>query len=308
MTARNRPGPDKPPPHGTPTNDPGGPQSPAPGSGGAAPAKLPPLTQRLRDALERHFDAQGDFGPAAGPTEAEVRRLIRNGLAAGLTEKQVSGFLNPAFYRGVNDPAGGGKLLHDLSPEQLRALADYAATQSGSGLDHQGGSTNAQARFFEAFPELQQKYMSLANTYAKPFDPTNAGGTTPPGAVLGSDGRYHNPNEPLPEGVTVPNQPSTTGGATPQEGTFLPFTGMTPPQEGVPGYPLTPFATPAEAMTAAHTAIASHYASAAAAGDFETAGKAFDALAQHQSLLPQQSLTIPDTFSEQDLAHEPQYR
>jgi hypothetical protein len=86
---------------------------------------------------------------------------------------------------------------------------------------------------------------------------------------------------------------------------------MSGTQTGVPGYPVTQYATPAEGMMAAHTALASHYASAAAAGDFSTASALQGTLAQHQALMPQDmavSNPVPDTFNEQHLYEEAQNR
>jgi hypothetical protein len=84
---------------------------------------------------------------------------------------------------------------------------------------------------------------------------------------------------------------------------------MTPEQNGVPGYPLTTYADYGSAMTAAQGMLANHYASAAAAGDFDTAGKAFGALQQHNEVAaPIQPNLVPDTFSENDLYQETQYR
>jgi hypothetical protein len=86
---------------------------------------------------------------------------------------------------------------------------------------------------------------------------------------------------------------------------------MSGQQQGVPGYPLTQYPDASSAMTAAHTSLASHYASAAAAGDFQTAATMQSALAVHQTLLPQnngQASIVPDTFSEQHLTQEAQYR
>ena len=311
---------------------PGG-NGPAGSGGGTAAGDLPKLTEALRGELERRFDEEGNFGTASGPSEAAVRRLMRQGLASGLTEKQVGNFLNPAFYRGIGDPFGGGRLLKDLTPEQLKALSVYAGKQQGSGLV-QGGSTGAQAAFFEAFPDLQTKYIQLANSYNKAPDPANAMSTTPPNAVLGSDGKWHDPYMALPEGVTIEGGPLTHPTAAPgteetgrrlersaAERTgdgalkFQPFTGMTGEQTGVAGYPLTSYADYGSAMTAAQGMLASHYASAAAAGDFTSAGTAFTALQAHNDFVnsqgsanPAAPSATPDTFSERDLYQTTQYQ
>jgi hypothetical protein len=283
--------------------------------GGGGGSNLPKLTEKLRDQLEKRFDEQGNFGTRAGPTEASVRRLMRQGLAAGLNEKQVGNFLNPAFYRGAADPFGGGKLLHDLTPEQLTALSKYAGQQSGSGLSGTGGATAAQAAFFEAFPDLQTKYIEMANVYNKAPDLTNGMSTTPPNAVLGSDGKWHDPTKALAEGVTLPGYTAPTPPGTGTETTgaaslYQPFTQMTPEQSGVPGYQVTPYADVGSAMSAAQGMLANHYASAAAAGDFDAAGKAFGALQQHQEYAASQITPTPgpESFSEQDLYQETQYR
>jgi hypothetical protein len=271
--------------------------------------ELPKLSEKLRDRLEKAFDEQGNFGTKAGPTEAAVRRLLRQGLAAGLDERQVGNFLNPQFYRGVADPSGGGKLLHDLTPEQLTALSKYAGKATGS------NARLAQQNFFEAFPDLQTKYIAMANVYNQAPDLTNGMSTTPPNAVLGSDGKWHDPTKALAEGVTLPGY---TAPPPPVEGTddtaggslYQPFTQMTPEQNGVPGYPLTTYADYGSAMTAAQGMIANHYASAAAAGDFDTAGKAFGALQQHnemtQSAAPAPAYSGPEAFSEAELYDKPQ--
>jgi hypothetical protein len=287
---------------------------------------LPKLTEKLRNQLEKRFDDEGDFGTRAGPTEAAVRRLMRQGLAAGLTEKEAGNFLHPAFYRGAADPYGGGKLFKDLTPEQLKALSEYAGKQSGSGLGGHGSATASQAAFFEAFPDLQQKYISLANSYNQAPNLTDGMSTTPPGAVLGSDGKWHDPNKALPEGVTLPEGtdykspfgspgPSSTPGGATAETTgaaplYQPFTQMTPEQSGVPGYQVTPYSDVGSAMSAAQGMLANHYASAAAAGDFDAAGKAFGALQQHQEYAASQITPTPgpESFSEQDLYQETQYR
>ena len=199
---------------------------------------------------------------------------MREGLAAGLTERQVANFANPAAYRGMNDPNGGGRLLRDLTPEQLHALAKYAGDQKGTGLV-QHGSTEAQANFFKAFPELQAKYMELA-------------GVTAPATTV----------------APPPTEETTSTGPL-----FQPFTGMTGEQTGVPGYPLTPYASFDEAMQAAQTNLASHYASAAAAGDFTAAGSAFTQLQQHQEFMTAQPLPVErGVFSQQDVTGEPQYQ
>lgn len=145
-----------------------------PGQTPTAPAgPLPTLNQNQRGMLHDAFNGQGNFGTQAGPTEDAVRRLMRQGLDAGLGNGQVNNFLNPAFYRGVNDPFGGGRLLQDLSPDQLQALARYAGQQQGNGLDEHGGSGEAQAAFFQAFPELQARYEQLANPNGpRVFDPS----------------------------------------------------------------------------------------------------------------------------------------
>lgn len=210
--ARNQPGfvPRGQRPGGTPGypggNGPAGaPGAPAPtpeGQGG----NLPILNENQAAALHEAFAGQGNFGTAAGPTMAGVRRLMRQGMAAGLRRGQVNNFLNPAFYRGTNDPYGGGRLFHGLDAQTLSDLAKYAGQQTGSGLVH-GGSTQAQADFFAAFPELHDRYMSMANVYTHAPDLTNGASTTPPNAVLGSDGKYHNPDMPLPTGVTLGGTP-----------------------------------------------------------------------------------------------------
>jgi hypothetical protein len=299
-------------------DDPNGPQNPRPAPGGGTdPKNLPKLTEKLRDQLEKRFDEQGNFGTRAGPTEAAVRRLMRQGLAAGLDEKAVGNFLNPAFYRGAADPYGGGKLLHDLTPEQLTALSKYAGKQQGSGLSETGGATAAQAAFFEAFPDLQAKYVSLANVYNKAPSRTDGMSTTPPNAVLGSDGKWHDPTQDLPEGVTLPGYtpptPPAGGGEAGDAGEgslYQPFTQMTPEQSGVPGYPLTTYADYGSAMTAAQGMLANHYASAAAAGDFSSAQTAFGQLQTHQEFMGSQVVQQPptDSFSEHDLYQESQYR
>jgi hypothetical protein len=299
-------------------DDPNGPQNPRPTpktGGGTDPKNLPKLTEKLRDQLEKRFDEQGNFGTRAGPTESAVRRLMRQGLAAGLDEKAVGNFLNPAFYRGAADPFGGGKLLHDLTPEQLTALSKYAGKQQGSGLSESGGATGAQAAFFEAFPDLQTKYIAMANVYNKAPDPTNGMSTTPPNAVLGSDGKWHDPTQALAEGVTLPGYtpppaPAEGGEDATAGSLYQPFTEFTGEQTGVPGYPLTTYADYGSAMTAAQGMLANHYASAAAAGDFSSAQTAFGQLQTHQEFMGSQVVQQPptDSFSEHDLYQESQYR
>jgi hypothetical protein len=292
------------------------PRNIAPGDTPTKPTSKPEtvkLSEKLRDQLEKRFDDEGNFGTHAGPSEAAVRRLLKQGLAAGLSEKQVSNFLHPGFYRGAADPYGGGKLFKDLTPEQLTALSEYAGKQRGSGLGANQSATASQAAFFEAFPDLQAKYVSLANVYNKAPSATDGMSTTPPNAVLGSDGKWHDPTQDLPAGVTLPGYtppaaPATDSG-TGDGGLYQPFTQMTPEQNGVPGYPLTTYADYGSAMTAAQGMIANHYASAAAAGDFDTAGKAFGALQQHNDMMgpvaPAAPMS-PNSFSERDLYQESQ--
>lgn len=299
MAANDRPGtPDKPhptPPGGKPgspgkPDDPNGPQS-VPAPGGAGNANLPKLSEAMRDRLEKLFDEQGNFGVKSGPSEAAVRRLVRQGLAAGLNEKQAGNFLNPAFYRGINDPSGGGKLLHDLTPDQLMALSKYAGKQSGSGLNDMGGSTQAQADFFKEFPDLQAKYMGLL------------GWSDDRIAVAQETG--HDPGEAGSASPWYANwQRSQGGDAGTTDSLYQPFTNFTSEQ-----YPVTPFADAGTAMDAAHTALASHYASAAAAGNFEAAGAAFGALQQHNDYMAQNTQQ-PQTnsFTEGDLYNEAQFR
>jgi hypothetical protein len=241
----------------------------------ASAKTLPKLSEKLRDRLEQLFDKEGNFGTKAGPTEAAVRRLMREGLAAGLNEDQVGNFLHPGFYRGVNDPSGGGRLLKDLTPEQLTALSEYAGKQRGNGLEGQS-STQAQADFFAAFPDLNRKYMELAGFTPEYIDQTFA------------------------------NQAASS--AQKEEGApqlYQSFTNFTGEQSGVPGYP--DYAT---AMTQAQSAFANHYATAATMGDFTTAQTAFGALQQHNEMMapvaPAPVYSGPESFSEADLYDKPQ--
>jgi hypothetical protein len=87
---------------------------------------------------------------------------MRRGLAAGLTDEQVSSFLQPGFLRGMDDPRGGASLLDFIGeqpvPAFLEELASYAAAQDGRELS----PTSAQADIFEALPLLRAAYMAQA--------------------------------------------------------------------------------------------------------------------------------------------------
>jgi hypothetical protein len=118
------------------------------------------LSKTLREALKEGFSGkEGGSGTNAGPGRAAVRALMRDAVDAGLSEDEVINFAKPAFYRGTNDPFGGGQLLEDRT---LRNLAAYAKSCSGDGTDGQGSTTEAQAAFFKAFPDLQALYIELA--------------------------------------------------------------------------------------------------------------------------------------------------
>lgn len=167
--------------------------APAPSTAGVP---LPTLNANQRAMLDERFGGQGGFGPKTGPGEDAIRRLMRQGLAAGLGNGAVNQYMNPAFVRAVNDPYGGGRLLRNLEPSQLRSLSQFARGVTGN-------ATEAQTQFFNRFPGMQEQYSGMANVYGRAPDLTNGASTTPPNAVQGSDGRWHDPTRPLPQGVTI---------------------------------------------------------------------------------------------------------
>lgn len=120
----------------------------------------------LQTILDEAFKGERKYGPKAGPGRQGVKRLMVRGLAVGLTKWEVEQFAQPGFYRGINDPYGGSRLLDDVtSKEDLKALSDYAKTCSGSGIV-EGGSTKAQSDFFDAFDgtstDYRAKYIAQA--------------------------------------------------------------------------------------------------------------------------------------------------
>ncbi len=194
----------------------------------------------------------------------------------GIADFNNAAYINGQFYHlatGQGESNGTGV----LSDEQL------AAARARAGWTPETGLAKATA-------DYQQMQKELGNPGSGELPAYLA---TPEGYQAQLD--YQRAN------VTGQATAAATGTG---EGTFQPFTDISGTQQGVPGYPITMHPDAATAMTAAHTALASHYASAATAGDFQTATALQTTLAQHQALMPQNTsaaYTPPDTFSEQDL-------
>jgi hypothetical protein len=144
---------------------------------------LPKLSAPLVSSLQRYaqepppnaspfrwYDSGGRFG--GGVPAGAVRSIMRKGLASGLSEGQVAGFLNPGFLRGVNDPFGGGSMLAFIAdqsdPAFFHELAAYAGTVS-PGI---GGPMEAQSSLLKAFPLLDVVYEAQAGV--APLDESGA--------------------------------------------------------------------------------------------------------------------------------------
>jgi len=137
-----------------------GPTEPRPGGPGpGGGAGLPQLSARQRELVQQAFAGGGAYGTKSGPGEDAIRRAMRVGLAGGLRPGQVNQLLNPALYRGLNDPSGGGGLLRDMSAADLEQLIRQNRGAEGSGLNQWGGSTEAQRQVFENSPQVQAAYM-----------------------------------------------------------------------------------------------------------------------------------------------------
>ncbi len=191
----------------------------------------------------------------------------------GIADFNNAAYVNGQFYHlstGQGESNGTGV----LTDEQL------AAARARAGWTPETGQAKALA-------DYQQMQKELGNP---------GSGELP--AWLATPEGYQAQLDSQRQSLTNPQTTDTGTG----EGTFQPFTDISGTQQGVPGYPITMHPDAATAMTAAHTALASQYASAAEAGDFGAVNTAANALAAHQALLPQgTSYTAPDTFSEQDL-------
>jgi hypothetical protein len=115
--------------------------------------------------------------------------------------------MDPTFYRGMADPYGGGRLLNQTAkqatPEEFAALAKFARTNTVARAQPMNGSPGTSGLVDAIDPNLNTRYMAMANSYKNAPNTTDAMSTTPPNAQLGSDGKYHDPNQPLPPGVTL---------------------------------------------------------------------------------------------------------
>ncbi len=193
----------------------------------------------------------------------------------GIADFNNSAYINGAFYH-LNTGQGQYNGDQALSDEQL------AAARARAGWTPETGQAKALA-------DWQQMQKELGNPGSGEIPAWLA---TPEGYQAQIDSQR----------AAVNGQAAAAAGTG--EGTFQPFTDVSGTQQGVPGYPVTQYQTAAEGLQAAHAALASHYASAATAGDFATATALQSTLAQHQALMPQNtsvSYTAPDTFSESDL-------
>ena len=116
------------------------------------------------------YDSGGLFG--GGVPVGSVGMIMREGLANGLSQHEVAGFLNPGFLRGVSDPYGGGDILAFIvergDPELYSELAAYSGTVSPA----IGGPMEAQRSLFQAFPLLNVVYEAQAGV--PPLDETGA--------------------------------------------------------------------------------------------------------------------------------------
>lgn len=148
-----------------------------------ARATLPQLGARLQDAVRRYaqnppagasvsrwYDSGGPFG--GGVPAPAVELMMRKGLANGLTQEQVLGFLNPSLLRGINDPYGGGAVLRFIAARGdsllYGQLAGFAAELGGRAVS----SMSAQQLLFQTFPQLGIVYMAQAG--AAPVDEASA--------------------------------------------------------------------------------------------------------------------------------------
>ena len=116
------------------------------------------------------YDSGGRFG--GGVPVRSVDTIMREGLAAGLSQEQVAGFLNPGFLRGVSDPYGGGDILAFVVDQDDPALFSELAAYSSSVSPSIGGPMEAQRSLFQAFPLLNVVYEAQAEV--PPLDETGA--------------------------------------------------------------------------------------------------------------------------------------
>lgn len=258
-------------------------------------------------------------GPRGGDNpkpklSAGQQALLRTNLAA--LQDQYNHQFGGASYSGA----------------EAQATRDYADAQLAAGAitqeqhDSFFASSHAMAQnfrkeqaFFGRMQDIQRKLGETVSGFVPPgWDSTAQGilaGTVPlPSAQFQQNypglTQWLAANPGAGDNYVAGSAHHPTAGAAPSTGDlYQPFTGVSGEQQGVPGYSLTQYPDAASAMTAAHTALASHYASAATAGDFNTAATMQSALAVHQSLLPQDTgFAVPDTFSEQHLTQEAQFR
>jgi hypothetical protein len=152
---------------------------------------LPTLSPRLRAFLEQYggndYDmnnasawwAHGDEFGGGVPVDA-VRRFLRQGKAAGLSNKELLALTNKNFLKGVSDPGtrangemstGAGLLKfigNNYTPEQWQSLSGFAggmtpnyAGDAYGGADP-GNGMASQAALLDQFPDLWNKYARMA--------------------------------------------------------------------------------------------------------------------------------------------------
>ena len=143
------------------------------GARGSAGVGLPELAAPLTGALHRYereapagastldwYDSGGRFG--GGVPVRSVEAIMRRGLASGLSQEQVAGFLNPGFLRGISDPFGGGDILAFIVERGDQELYSELAAYSGTVSPSIGGPMEAQRSLFQAFPLLNVVYEAQA--------------------------------------------------------------------------------------------------------------------------------------------------
>jgi len=116
------------------------------------------------------YDSGGRFG--GGVPVRSVEQIMLAGLAKGLSQEQVAGFLNPGFLRGVSDPYGGGDVLAFIVKRGDPAFLSELAAYSGTVPSSIGGPMEAQSSLFQAFPLLNVVYEAQAGV--PPLDAVGA--------------------------------------------------------------------------------------------------------------------------------------
>jgi len=273
--------------------DPNGPQTPRPKPPKENPNKPAVPQVVLNNAEKFNYDvvrtADGGWKlvhQGAGyhkPTDDEMKFLQHVTNKYGITQNGTADFVHSAFINGnlFRLSTGQGEFNGgaSLTDEQLAAARARAGWTPEVGYDKALADYNAmQKQLGNPGSGALPTYLATPEGYQALLDSQRAG---------------------------ITGQTGTTASAP----VYQPFTDISGSQQGVPGYPYTQYPDAASALTAAHTNLASHYASAAQAGDFAAAGAAQTALMGHQGLLPQNTgYTAPDTFDETHLYNEAQNR